>query len=376
MTPRRLAALQAIMVTYRLATAMVPLAMLLTLRARDTLSVASFALALWTLACAATQILWAWTAKDRERVTLVVLGVVTAAAQLALTTEPGRVAALALAATAGATLPPVTALARATVGSSLSPERRDRAFGFESTLASAAFIAAPLCVGVARAVGIVAPLALCGGLLIASSAGYAAVAVPVTSAPDTTRGNTNRTHEPGPRSASWVPVVVAGGGAYAALACIEVAAVARLHDARDVALALAAWSVASVLSGLVLSISGYHRLRRVALWSLPGGCAGLAVLSFGDWGGRPGFAATLILSGVAVAPLLGTLATELARRTPPTLHRSSYALLQSTSWFGAALGTAFAGLLVTVGLGWLLLTAGALAAMAVVTTRRPGTAAR
>jgi len=38
------------MVTYRLATAMVPLAMLLTLTARDTHSIASFALALQTLA--------------------------------------------------------------------------------------------------------------------------------------------------------------------------------------------------------------------------------------------------------------------------------------------------------------------------------------
>ena len=54
----------------------------------------------------------------------------------------------------------------------------------------------------------------------------------------------------------------------------------------------------------------------------------------------------------------------LALRTSPTLHGSRYALLQGTSWFGAALGTALAGLLVAVGLGLLLVVAGALAAMA------------
>jgi hypothetical protein len=180
---------------------------------------------------------------------------------------------------------------------------------------------------------------VCGGLLIASSVGYVIVAAPLTSAQDTPVGPGSSTQEPGQGRRSRVPLVVAGGGAYAALACIEVAAVARLKDADSVAV-------------------------------------GLALLSFGDWGGRWGFTATLIVSGVAVAPLLGTLAGELARRTSPTLHRSSYALLQSTSWFGAALGTAIAGLLVNVGLGLLLLVAGALAAISILTSNRAPTATR
>jgi len=231
-------------------------------------------------------------------------------------------------------------------------------------------------VGVAHPVALVGPLAVCGGLLIVSSVGYIIVAAPLTSARDTPVGPGSSTQEPGQGRRSRVPLVVAGGGAYAALACIEVAAVARLKDAGSVAVTLAGWSAASLLSGLVLSIGGRRRLRRVALCALPAGCVGLALLSFGDWGGRWGFTATLIVSGVAVAPLLGTLAGELARRTSPTLHRSSYALLQSTSWFGAALGTAIAGLLVNVGLGLLLLVAGALAAIAILTSSRAPTATR
>lgn len=370
MSPRRLAAIQTIMVTFRLATAMVPLAMLLTLRARDTLSVASFALALWTLACAGTQPLWAWTARQRQRGTLVALSVGTSAAQLGLAAEPERVAVLALAVIAGATLPPVTPLARAALGTSLTAERRERAFGLESAVASAAFIAAPLCVGVAHTAARIGPLALCSGLLIASSAGYAIAAAPLTSAQETAVGLGSSTRESTQQSRSWVPLVVAGGAAYAALACIEVAAVARLQEASDIAIALAAWSAASLFSGLVMSKGAGPRLRRVALWILPASCVGLALLSFGDWGGRWGFTATLAVSGVAVAPLLGTMTSELARRTSPTLHRSSYALLQSLSWLGAALGTTFAGLLVTGRLGLLLLTAGALAAIAILTARR------
>jgi hypothetical protein len=360
------------MATYRLATAMVPLAVLLTLRACGTLSVASFALALWTLACAGTQTVWAGAARLRERPTVVVLGVATAAAQLALAAASGRGIVLVLAVIAGATLPPVTALARAALGSSLTPARRERAFGLESTVASAAFLAAPLCVGVANRVALAAPLAVCGGLLIASSAGYAVVAVPLTNARNMAVSPDASTTEPEPQGRSWLPVVMAGGSAYAALACVEVAAVARLRDASHVAVTLAAWSAASLLSGLVLSISGRARVRHVAPWALPVGCVGLALLSFGNWGGRWGFAATLVLSGVAVAPLLGTVSAQLARRSPPTRHRSSYALLQSISWFGAALGTAVAGLLVAVELGWLLLVAGALAAVTILTVRHPG----
>ncbi len=364
------------MVTYRLATAMVPLAMLLTLRARNALSVASFALALWTLACAGAQPLWAWTARQRARPTLVALSIVTSAAQLGLDAQPGIVGVLALAVLAGATLPPVTSLARAALGSSLTAERSERAFGLESALASAAFIAAPLCVGVTHAVALVGPLAVCSGLLLASSTGYAIAAAPLTDAQHTTVEPRISTMESAKRRRSWVPVVVAGGGAYAALACIEVATVARLEDAHYIAIALAAWSGASLITGLVLSTGGGPRTRRVVLWALPAGCLGLALLSFGDWGGRWGFVATLVVSGVAVAPLLGTLTGELARRTSPRLHRSSYALLQSTSWFGAALGTALAGLLVPGGIGVLLLVAGALAAIAILTARRPPTATR
>ena len=87
---------------------------------------------------------------------------------------------LALAVIAGATLPPVTSLARAALSSSLTAERRERAFGLESAVASAA---SPLCVGVAHSVAPVGPLALCGGLLIASSVGYTIAAAPTSRLP-------------------------------------------------------------------------------------------------------------------------------------------------------------------------------------------------
>lgn len=372
MSPRRLAAIQAIMVIYRLATAMGPLAILLTLTGRGTLSIAAFALTLWTVACAAAQPLWAWAAGRRQGLTLVVLGVATAAAHVGLAAASDRAAALILATVAGATLPPVTAVARSALGSMLTGDRRERAFGLESALASAAFIAAPLCVGGAYAVALVGPLALCAGLFVATSVGYAIVAAAFAGAAATVEGERDAPGEvPAGAVRSWTLLVAAGGGAYAALACIEVAVVARLEDAGSVAITLAAWSAASLLAGLVLSIQAPRLLGRTVLWALPCGCAALAALSFGGWGGRWAFAATLVVSGVAVAPLLGTLTAEIARRTSAALHRSSYALLQTTSWLGAALGTAVAGLLATRALGALLLASGVLATVAVIAVRRP-----
>jgi MFS family permease len=360
---------------YRVSTSMGPLAILVSVTARISLPVASFALAGWTMAGALGPPLWvAVAARLGRRRTLIPLGAVSAAGHVAIGLFPGSILTVSAACLAGATLPPITVQARALLARILEGDQRARAFEIESGLASLAFVLAPLVVGLASTLAQLGPLLVSAALL----AGATALYIRAGRGPagfETGSAHPDRRAKAalnGRVARSWLllpwTLIVSGTACYAALACVEVSAVARLHQAVPAATVLAAWAASSLLGGLVMA-----RLRRPDRWRslvllVPVlAYSALAVLGLSNaWA----FSVILVLSGLAVAPTLAILTSEVARVTPAWAQPEAYAWLQLGSWTGSAAVTAAAGLLATHSLRALMLLAALLALGAAVGVRR------
>lgn len=371
----RLPALLAITLVHRTATGMAPLAILVTVTGRGSLATASVALTCWTLAGALGQPAWVRMVGRRHRgVTLAALGVATASAHVGVAAVDGPVESIVMAALAGATLPPVTALVRDAIATVAGGDvvRRERAFALESAFASSAFVLAPLVVAASGVPLNGGPMVACGLLLAAAAFASVRWAAPFTPSDGTDHDASERDAAEADRTGtSWWPVVAAGAATFGMLAVLEVAVVARLDDGGSAALTLAGWSALSLIGGIVAARRGMRRrARRVVLWLLPASCCGLAVLSGGP---VAPFVAVLVASGLLVAPALGVVSSEVARRAHGGERLRAYAWLQTGSWTGSAAAVATAGLLADRRLGPVLLLAGVMgvAAIAALGVARP-----
>jgi MFS family permease len=360
---------------YRVATSMGPLAILVTVSAKESLAVASFSLAGWTLTGALGPPLWvAVAARAGQRVTLLLLGAATAGCHIAMGVLPGPALSIVAATLAGATLPPVTAQARAQLSAMLVGDERDRAFGAESALASLSFVVAPLIVGATNALLTLGPLLSCAALLAAVGVLYGQVAHLAADRHSAERARRGRDAPDRETSrlarfrAPWIGLVGAGAASYGMLACLEVATVARLDDPGTIAIVLSAWSGGSLLGGLVMARVGRaQQVRAIVLPIPPLACVAMALF------GTPNawiFSAILIASGPAVAPTLATITSEMARVTQGVARLRAYAWLQTGSWIGAAVATSAAGVLAESFLRELLILAAVLGAGVVLGVRR------
>ena len=367
MKPARTATILGQVFVYRVATSMGPLAILLTVTPKLSLTHATYSLTCWTLAGALSQPIWIAVAERAgHRLVLLCLGFLTMVSHVAVGVLAGSIWTIALAGLAGATLPPITALARALLACHLEGDALRAAFDTESALASSAFIVAPLLVAASSVFDPAGALALCAFLLAAVSAAYAR----------TGRSPSQRTHRARDRVPSslrnpdaflrWpsLVLVVAGFAAYAMLACIEVAAVAQLTRPTEASLVLCAWAAVSVIAGMV-----FGRLRRVdglRIWLLTVPAIACVVMAFAAASHVTVFVAVLILSGIAVAPTLALIATEVARVTPISSHSRVFGWLQASSWMGSAAATAVAGAIVAGSLREFLLLGAALSGASVI----------
>jgi hypothetical protein len=351
----------AITLVHRTATGMAPLAILLTVTGRESLGTASVALTCWTLAGALGQPAWVGMVGRRRRgATLAGLGVATASAHVGVAAVDGPAVSILFATLAGATLPPVTALVRDAIVAITDGDvgRRDRAFAMESAFASSAFVLAPLVVAASRVPFTGGPMVACGLLLAVAALASARWAGPLRPSDGGRAGTGHGEVVAGPvepPGSSWWPVVGAGAAMFGMLAVLEVAVVARLDDGGAVALTLAGWSALSLVGGVLVARRGMGpRARLVVLWLLPVSCCVLAGVS----GGHVAvYVAVLVASGVLVAPALGLVSSEVARRAHGGERLRAYAWLQTGSWVGSAAAVAVAGLLADRRLGVVLLLA-------------------
>ena len=367
MRPTRTATILGQVFVYRVATSMGPLAILLTVTPKLSLSAATYSLTCWTLAGALSQPIWIAVAERAgHRLLLLCLGFLTAACHVAVGVLPGSIWTIAFAGLAGATLPPITALARALLACVLEGDELKAAFDMESALASSAFIVAPLLVAASSAFDSAGALASCALLLAAVSSAYAQTGRP---SPRRTLGERDRVPNslriPTARS-RWpsLVLVVAGFAAYAMLACIEVAAVARLTRPTEASLVLCAWATVSVIAGMVFGRS--RRVDGLRIWLLTIPAIACVVMAFAAASHGTVFVAVLILSGIAVAPTLALIATEVSRVTPVASHSKVFGWLQASSWMGSAVATAIAGAIAAGYFREFLLLAAALSLMSAI----------
>jgi MFS family permease len=343
-----------------------PLAILLTISQKQSLSSATFSLACWTLAGALSQPLWVSVAsKIGHRTTLFSLGILTSSFHFAVGLAPNPAWTFVLAGLAGGTLPPITAQARALIAKKLEGAARMSAFDIETALASSAFVIAPLVIACAIAFDPIGPLLSCALFLVTVSIFFGnVVKTPLGVAYQERRSKNSNVLKTLVQLKPTLSLVAAGTMSYAMLACIEVAAVARLGSASTTALVLSAWAAASLVTGVILGRNPGLMKTRTALLPVPA-ISYLTMAWFGETHVQL-FVFVLVLSGIAVTPTLALITNELARVTPSEHHSQSYAWLQAGSWLGSAAATSIAGVLVSDSLSNLLTLAAALACVPVV----------
>ncbi|MFW8642848.1 hypothetical protein ACOJBO_09090 [Rhizobium beringeri] len=171
--PTHALAILGVTLFYRVATSMGPLAILLTLTEKLSLSDC--------IACA-HRMDFGWRSQSTPLIsvanraglqrTLLALGSVSFASHAGIGVVDGALAAVVLSTVAGASLPPVTAQARALLAHILGSSRLRAAFDAEAALASSAFVIAPLIVAVSSLAGKVGPTVGCAILLGAVSLAF------------------------------------------------------------------------------------------------------------------------------------------------------------------------------------------------------------
>ncbi|MEF3129799.1 MULTISPECIES: MFS transporter [Rhizobium] len=362
--PTHALAILGVTLFYRVATSMGPLAILLTLTEKLSLSIASLALTGWTLAGALSQPLWISVANRAGlQRTLLALGSVSFASHAGIGAVDGAVAAVVLSTVAGASLPPVTAQARALLAHILDSSRLRAAFDAEAALASSAFVIAPLIVAVSSLAGKVGPTVGCAILLGAVSLAFGYVGRGIERG-SKENGELSKREDDARMGWRTLALIFSGTTAYGMLACVEVATVARVDDRTGTALVLSAWAATSFVGGLCFSrLKNADRLRFALLPVPVAACAIMATFTTSNLGL---FSLVLVLSGFAVAPTTALLTSEVARVTPAFQQGKAFGWLQAGSWLGSAAATAVAGSIATRSLSFVLLFAALLAALSVV----------
>lgn len=258
------------------------------------------------------------------------------------------VALVALGGLAGSLAPPLGPVTRA-VWAELAdgPAALRAAYSLDTVAEEGLFTLGPLLVGGVVAVADPrAALLLTAGLLLTGSTGMALSPL--------CRGGRARAPVAGAvalrplRSVPFRRLLVVLGGVGAGLGGVELAVVAHAGSAGTAGALLAVLSLGSALGGAVYGVRRWARGAEVHLPVLTGalalGLAGLAALI--ALGGVLLVAAALLLTGLAMAPLLVAAYTRADALSDPGSRTEAGTLVGTVGNLGNALGTGLAGLLV------------------------------
>ncbi|ROO60502.1 hypothetical protein EDC02_2387 [Micromonospora sp. Llam0] len=262
-------------------------------------------------------------------------------------------AAVALAALAGLTQPPVAAVVRAHWSRRFGGDEAAlrTALAVEAVVGEAVFIAGPLLVAVVGVVGGPPVAMLAGAAMTAAGTWWLVTATAVRHAPAAAP-------PPGTR---WAALAVPGLRVlttaqillFAGFACVEVGVLATAGERGAgwaAGVLLAVWAAASVLGALAWAARdwpGPAPRQLVALLAV--GAVGTATITLPtSW---PAIGAALVLSGLCIAPAGIVIQTVLTQVTDPARRTESFAWLTTAAVLGSSIAT--------MGAGWLVQAYGA-----------------
>jgi MFS family permease len=282
-------------------------------------------------------------------------------------------ALVAVAAIAGATVPPIGACLRTLYAWLLDGEEVHRAFAFESAALEITYIAGPLLMlGLASAAGTTAALIASAGVLAGGTLVFA-----------TTRES--RGWLPGPsqrgpqggaiRSPGLRTVLLAIALTGAACGAVEVsvaAACQAAHAKAATGVLLAVWGAGSMLGGIAAARAGAPADggRRLAALLVAIGIGNLALVPVSS---PAALVPVLVLAGIGIAPVMGTSHGLVGRVAPEGRQTEAFAWLTTAIGTGLAGGSALAGALVDgygVGSGFAVAAAAGLVAAVITSARR------
>ena len=333
----------------RTAQTMLPLTILLLVRHRTgSFTEAGIAVAVSGLATVAGGPVTARLADRRGPHVLAVAAAVNAASLVLLAVTASPAVSWIAVATAGLSVPPLTAALRATITVGLTTERdRAAAFSLDAIATELLFIAGPALVSAAAALGGTADaLFAASGLVVTGSAliTRAAARTVRQPVPATTICRTGRYSRAG-QAAMLAPWLAIGSAQMAAIGFVEVAATARVIHLGDSAAAgtvLAVWAVGSMTGGLIYGgrdwpgqASGQLRVLLLLL------AAGYAIVSVA--GDLAALYPLMFVAGLACAPAVTALTTTFSAYANRT---ESFAWLASATSLGGSAGYAAGGYLV------------------------------
>ena len=333
----------------RTAQTMLPLTILLLVRQRTgSFTEAGIAVAVSGLATVAGGPVTARLADRRGPHVLAVAAAVNAASLVLLAVTASPAVSWIAVATAGLSVPPLTAALRATITVGLTTERdRAAAFSLDAIATELLFIAGPALVSAAAALGGTADaLFAASGLVVTGSAliTRAAARTVRQPVPATTIRRTGRYSRAG-QAAILAPWLAIGSAQMAAIGFVEVAATARVIHLGDSAAAgtvLAVWAVGSMTGGLIYGgrdwpgqASGQLRVLLLLL------AAGYAIVSMA--GDLAALYPLMFVAGLACAPAVTALTTTFSAYANRT---ESFAWLASATSLGGSAGYAAGGYLV------------------------------
>ncbi|HEV3227956.1 MAG TPA: MFS transporter [Solirubrobacteraceae bacterium] len=337
-------------ITARLPLGMVPLAIVLVVRAGgDSYSVAGVAVAAYSLA-AALAVPRFGRLIDRlgqTRILLAVGGLQPVAVVVLALLAAGHATPAALvgsAALVGATVPPVGACVRTLWGTLAPPGAAlETAYALEASVQEVTFVAGPLLVAaLAGAVSAIAALLAAGAIGGAGTLAFAATAASRSWHPS---GHQRRPRGGALRAPAVLTVVVATAAMGAAFGAIEVVspAFAEAHGSRAAAgFALGAFSLGSLVGGFVagMTSSARHPATRylAALTALA-----LALVLPIAAGSIVILAALLFVAGLPIAPAFASAYSLINRLAMPGSSTESFAWISTAVTVGASLGTALGG---------------------------------
>lgn len=357
----------------RTAQTMLPLTILLLFRQRTgSFAEAGIAVAVSGLAAVVGGPVTARLADTRGPQVLAAAGAVNAASLVLLAVAASPAVSWIAVAAAGVSVPPLTAALRATITVGLTTDRdRAAAFSLDAIATELLFVAGPVLVSAATALGGTADaLFAAGGLVVTGSAlitRAAAGSRPVAVAAVAAIRRSGRSPA--------LPWLLIGSAQMAAIGFVEVAATARVihlgHPAAAGAV-LAVWAAGSMTGGLLYGGRDWPgpatgQLRALLLLL----AAGYAIVSAA--GNMAALYPLMFVAGLACAPAAAALTTSFSAYASRT---ESFAWLASASSLGGSAGYAAGGYLVAhAPITAAFLVGAALAVAAAAIVPRPGSVA-
>jgi len=326
----------------RTAQTMIPLTLLLVFRQRTgSFTAAGIAVAAFGLASMAGGPVTARLADRRGTRVLAGAGAVSAAWLVVLVVTSSPVLSWIAVTAAGLSVPPLTSALRAAIVAHLAAERdRAAAFSLDAIATELLFVAGPVLVAVATALGRTSDALLAaGGLVVTGSVLIARTGgrqkVPVLAAARSSRTG---------HALLLTPWLAIGAAQMAATGFVEVAATARVIQFGDPAAAgtvLAVWAAGSIVGGLAYGSRDWPGPAagqlRVLLLLL---AAGFAIVAAA--GNLAVLYPLMFAAGLASAPAVTALATSFSAHADLT---EDFAWLASSGNLGGSAGYAVAGLL-------------------------------